>query len=825
MQVSHADRKGLDALMSGLKGPTAGSFPELFQLLGHSASLGGSRIAQWMATLPLCYPPSGLGLGEEAPRNTDEFWGFVEVFLLFVSRVNTELAIGSRSYGSRYGARGRDLELLADQGPHAEYQRAFRSEMSRRGLSVFLEPALPEEETPVPVLLAAVSRFMQAFYLLPAEYADWPLPEPGTETVLHPWPAWFRDVRITDEYSPELAALLSRKLSGWLVMMPPRCVALVLSVMSSLCVTPASERALLRFMRAEQAALEDAAVMEPRDLRAVMTAAAGVEFDPTDGGSNNVARHANRLLTVSTFFSCTLVALTAMFQEHGIGIEDTTEVWGPPLPQPFPRQHDSMGTLPGVQPERHASGVKFTQGDANTKAPDWKFGKTGEVPNLPVPSALSAAEGLKFIGDQMKLKGSMYRMPPADATHRAWEAWFERLDEFSRTCPAIDPTVLVSTLTASIDRDDRRIYGWYDSSARGGLLEDGSLREFVLHVRKQVLSTSTTRHEAAQELKALSGLADKMPDCVTLATKLKQLMTQLFPQGETEEPEPMLRRAALILIHNMLRTLSTKRALGPVSKAFQSCAVYEHVDMFHRFIDVVLHEGGASEKVSDEYISTVCAQLEKAHRMHVQITQAGEPLAPPVKPGFSAALSALAEEHDLEPSVLAGWVTGRGDTGNKPPSSGGPQWGSAPGWHGSPKPPRSDRGRGRGSGRGNSRGSGRGTGRGRGQQGLGNSSKGVQKQNPRAPGAPSARTERAHVQRERILNDMRERFPIGYAVAASKRPPNQEAGLKAIRDGACMICGDLSHYGNNCPARQSFKALEFMDEFYRRKKVLDQSNP
>ena len=206
------------------------------------------------------------------------------------------------------------------------------------------------------------------------------------------------------------------------------------------------------------------------------------------------------------------------------------------------------------------------------EAATWVFAAPGVTTRT--DDTLSSTAGLKFISEQLKMNGSKFRMPKSGATHRDWEDWFLRISSFCLSCPSIDPTLLISTLTATIDRDDRRIYGWYHEGSEAVEQGDGSFKEFVAHVRKQVLSSNTTRREAAEQLAALVNNTDTVPDCVAMGTKLKQLFSQMYPVGLSQEPEPTTRRLAVLDVHKLLQNLKHRKRKGSPS---QSVAELHHL--------------------------------------------------------------------------------------------------------------------------------------------------------------------------------------------------------------------------------------------------------
>jgi hypothetical protein len=93
-----------------------------------------------------------------------------------------------------------------------------------------------------------------------------------------------------------------------------------------------------------------------------------------------------------------------------------------------------------------------------------------------------------------------------------------------------------------------------------------TLAVFLQHVRKQVLSTSTSRRDARRELLELSEDYSHIPDCSSLSTKLKQLYAQLWPVSgaNSEEPEPMTRHEAVKAIHKIFARLPRGKYSGSV---------------------------------------------------------------------------------------------------------------------------------------------------------------------------------------------------------------------------------------------------------------------
>ena len=98
-----------------------------------------------------------------------------------------------------------------------------------------------------------------------------------------------------------------------------------------------------------------------------------------------------------------------------------------------------------------------------------------------------------------------------------------------------------------------------------------TLTQFVAFIRKNVLATNTTRQSAAAELRGLSAKMFDLPDCSALATKLRQLFTQLYPPVATRELQPMERIVACQILHVTLAKLyNVKDTKKPVVQAWQA---------------------------------------------------------------------------------------------------------------------------------------------------------------------------------------------------------------------------------------------------------------
>lgn len=247
------------------------------------------------------------------------------------------------------------------------------------------------------------------------------------------------------------------------------------------------------------------------------------------------------------------------------------------------------------------------------------------APAPPVPQARGDAirpdTGLTFLMNMLKLPQSAYRMPLKTASQRTWEDWFTRILSVQQDMfPSLPSKMIISAIMGSISTTDKRVYGWFEktqaATSNGTELD---LHAFLQHVRSQVLATNVTRKQAAKELRSLVSDVSGIDDCSHLATKLQQLVAQLYPPV-SEEPEPLTRLATCKLIHALLANISKCKGTPALIQAWKGFSEFKPSEMFDKFVEESLHKGGENSKVLLEaYLVEVTRQLERAHRMHVQL--------------------------------------------------------------------------------------------------------------------------------------------------------------------------------------------------------------
>jgi hypothetical protein len=302
------------------------------------------------------------------------------------------------------------------------------------------------------------------------------------------------------------------------------------------------------------------------------------------------------------------------------------------------------GKLPDFEPPVfselvEAIGVHLELGEGER----WQFGTNmppGNTPPAPVPgralptvpevprsiSSVTASDGMRFLEAQMRNKDSNYRMPLSSDAQQKWVNWFVTVELFVKMFPT-PHHVVVENLTTGVPEDDVRIYGWRVLCEKFlSEQKQWGVSEFLSHVRKQVLSTVTTRKAAWDELQMLSENYTELSDCVALSTKLRNLYQQIFDTSSTEV-EPASKLQCVRYIHQMLTFLHTRaRTSTGIGKAWRGFTQYDSTVIFLKYIDQDKHTPLATSRLSESYLEEVCTQLTTAHDIY---TQLGRSFAPP----------------------------------------------------------------------------------------------------------------------------------------------------------------------------------------------------
>ena len=190
------------------------------------------------------------------------------------------------------------------------------------------------------------------------------------------------------------------------------------------------------------------------------------------------------------------------------------------------------------------------------------------------------------------------------------------------------------------------------------------MTEFVAHVKRQVLSTNTTRREAAEQLAALVFTTESVPDCVALGTKLKQLFSQMYPEGLSQEPEPTTKRLAVLSVHKLLQNLKLRRGKAALVRAWQDFTTYDGAELFQKYVDEKHHTPELTDAATTAYLGEVTSQLENAHRMFVQTSQ--QLPTPNTTSSYVASLQQVVQHTGVDSSVLTNFLTNHARTGTRP---------------------------------------------------------------------------------------------------------------------------------------------------------------
>jgi hypothetical protein len=498
-----------------------------------------------------------------------------------------------------------------------------------------------------------------------------------------------------------------------------------------------------------------------------------------DGGEASIRRQLRRLQSVVSVVVSVLAATSSTLSE---------------MSRNYPALNHDLPQLPGLANLLAKPLEVFITSIVEirpTGYPDWVLPKTGIESMAPVVKRSQRSDGLRFLGDQLRLEGSTYRFPPISAKQKQWEDWCSKIAELSSMFYDFPAPLIISMLLGPVPGTDRRIYGWAEKvQEMRSLGAEPTIAQFLGHVRTVVLPNNTTRREAARELQGLVTKESRcdLNDCLAVAAKFRQLFAQLFPTSSTE-PEPLTRFAAVEVVHMIMQSLHTggKPSLW---KAWKNYTAYDNSVMFERYVDEKWHRGNESEVLTASYLAEVCRHLESAHRQFVQTSEPEDNTQS--RGGRAHSVNAAAQLLGVAPSVLAAWTKDNSPSGSnkrKEPGSGPstPRPPNAP-----PRlvssSPRGRAGRGRGS-----------PARGRGS-GDGGRGRFAPRDLPRLGGRATG------LMFGRALRSMRgtEGVPDAGTIRPylDLPPVTFEQAVTLVEGGSCVLCQEYGHSYGACPAQR-----------------------
>ena len=166
--------------------------------------------------------------------------------------------------------------------------------------------------------------------------------------------------------------------------------------------------------------------------------------------------------------------------------------------------------------------------------------------------------------------------------------------------------IIITTLTAQIPDKDRRIYGWHDKVQQlDSVHQQPTLEQFIQHIKSQVLPVTHTRKQAYTELLSLQTNNKNVPDCVALGTKFRQLFSQVFPSGDSQEVAPATKLNCCQAIHRTLLELTKSPFQNKLVKAWQDHTGYNASLIFAAYLKESLHADGSSDILSESYLTLV----------------------------------------------------------------------------------------------------------------------------------------------------------------------------------------------------------------------------
>ena len=228
--------------------------------------------------------------------------------------------------------------------------------------------------------------------------------------------------------------------------------------------------------------------------------------------------------------------------------------------------------------------------------------------NSGVVSSLTPNRGnldaMKYIAEILKPAESQFKMPKREANHKTWEEWFQRITSLEVILPGTPASVIVQALTTSISIQDPRIYGWHEIVEAAAIKKESiTLGRFLSHVKGRVMTVSTSRKAAFQDLTELNQKVTQLPDLQALSVKLKLLYCQIFP-ASTDEVAPATHLECIRIIHKLLLDLKQEPRLKyPIVRAWRDHTQYDSTQMFNDHISSKLHPlGQPTEAKVKEYL-------------------------------------------------------------------------------------------------------------------------------------------------------------------------------------------------------------------------------
>ena len=252
----------------------------------------------------------------------------------------------------------------------------------------------------------------------------------------------------------------------------------------------------------------------------------------------------------------------------------------------------------------------------------------GPSTDVPVPHfneySSGPNPGWALLTASLKIAKSKYKLPPSDASQKIWQNWKLAMLQFDAMWN-IEPVKVLNAILLTVDTEDPRINGWFDTQDRA---VKSNLRvtmsDFCDYVLRQVICTSTTRKAAWSELDSLYKNIKEVPDCHVLAVKIAQLVNLIYPTNAISaevEAAPCTHREIIMSLYNLTIHLRDSEKRCVVVTAWKNYDVYSYATTFNSYLDSNLHmEGLESIRVSSEYLTQLFAHLERAHRMHTQVT-------------------------------------------------------------------------------------------------------------------------------------------------------------------------------------------------------------
>ena len=252
-------------------------------------------------------------------------------------------------------------------------------------------------------------------------------------------------------------------------------------------------------------------------------------------------------------------------------------------------------------------------------------GRSTDVPGTGFPETLPGKNhGWSLLTASLKIPQSKYKLPSANASQKVWQNWKLAMLQFD-TMWNIEPVQVLNAILLTIDAEDSRINGWFETQNLASLSKRKiTMSEFCDYVLRQVICTSTTRKAAWSELDSLYKNIKDISDCHVLAVKIKQLVHLIYPTDTVNvqvEAAPCTHREIIMSLYNLTISLRDSDKRCVVISAWKNYDVYSYATTFNSYLDSNLHLNGTeSIRVSSGYITDLFSHLELAHRMHTQVT-------------------------------------------------------------------------------------------------------------------------------------------------------------------------------------------------------------